>query len=87
MNLNNYTIKAQEVMQSAQQMAFSNNNPSIETEHLLKGLLADKDSAISFLLKKNNVNPVFLEGKLDELIAKLPKIQTGEPAQFCWKRF
>ncbi len=87
MNLNNYTIKAQELIQSAQQIAFSNNNPSIETEHLLKGLLADKDSAISFLLKKNNVNPVFLEGKLDELITKLPKIQTGEPAQSAGRDF
>ena len=87
MNLNNYTIKAQELIQSAQQIAFSKNNPSIETEHLLKGLLADKDSAISFLLKKNNVNPVFLENKLDDLITKLPKIQTGEPAQSAGRDF
>ncbi|MDD2792877.1 MAG: ATP-dependent chaperone ClpB [Sediminibacterium sp.] len=87
MNLNNYTIKAQEVIQAAQQVAYSNNNPSIETEHLLKALLSDKDSAIVFLLKKNNVNPVFVETKLDELLNKLPKIQSGEPAQSAGREF
>ncbi len=87
MNLNNYTIKAQEVIQSAQQFAQSNNNPSIETEHLLKALLSDKDSATSFLLKKNDVNPVFVETKLAELINKLPKVQQGEPAQSAGREF
>ena len=56
MNLNNYTIKAQETIQAAQQLAFNNNDINIETNHLLKALLADKDSAIEYLLKKNNVN-------------------------------
>lgn len=74
-------------MQAAQQVAYSNNNPSIETEHLLKALLSDKDSAIVFLLKKNNVNPVFVETKLDELLNKLPKIQNGEPAQSAGREF
>ncbi|MDP1844182.1 MAG: ATP-dependent chaperone ClpB [Sediminibacterium sp.] len=87
MNLNNYTIKAQELIQSAQQIAFANNNPSIESEHLLKALLADKDSAISFLLKKNNINPEFLESKLVELFNKLPKTQDGEPAQVAGRTF
>jgi ATP-dependent Clp protease ATP-binding subunit ClpB len=87
MNLNNYTIKAQEAIQAAQQVAYSNSNPSIETDHLLKALLAEKDSAIDFLLKKNNVNPSFLESKLLEQINKLPKIQDGEPAQNAGRDF
>ncbi len=87
MNLHNYTIKAQELLQVAQQTAYTNNNPSIESEHLLKALLADKDSAISFLLKKNNVNIDFLESKLMELLNKLPKIQSGEPAQVAGRTF
>ena len=87
MNLNNYTIKAQEAIQSAQQIAYTNSNPSIETDHLLKALLAEKDSAIDFLLKKNNVNPTFLESKLLEHINKLPKIQDGEPAQTAGRDF
>lgn len=87
MNLNNYTIKAQEAIQAAQQIAYSNGNPSIETDHLLKALLNDKDSAIEFLLKKNNVNPAFLETKLTEQLNKLPKVQGGEPAQSAGRDF
>jgi ATP-dependent Clp protease ATP-binding subunit ClpB len=81
MNLNNFTIKAQEAVAKAQQLAYNFNNPSIETDHLLKVLLSEEDSPISFLLKKNNVNPGFVEGKLDESINKLPKITSGEPGQ------
>ncbi|NCI50673.1 ATP-dependent chaperone ClpB [Sediminibacterium roseum] len=81
MNLNNYTIKAQETIQAAQQVAYNHGNPNIETNHLLKALLADKDSTVEFLLKRNNVNTSFTETKVDEGIEKLPKIQSGEPAQ------
>jgi len=80
MNLNQYTIKAQEAIQSAQQLAYNNNNPSIETAHLLKAILLDKDSSTVFLLKKNNVNPVLVLQKIEELINGLAKQQVGEPA-------
>lgn len=81
MNLNNYTIKAQEIIQAAQQLAFNDGNPNIETNHLLKALLNDQDSPVEYLLKKNNVNIGYVEGKLDESIQHLPKNQGGEPAQ------
>lgn len=81
MNLNNFTIKAQEILQQAQQLAFNNQNPNIETAHLLKALLDDNDGPISYLLKKNNVNIGFVEGKLGEQISKLAKMPSGEPAQ------
>ena len=81
MNLNNFTIKAQEAIAQSQQLAFNNKNPNIETEHLLKALLSEEDSPIEFLLKKNNVNVNFVESKIDESINKLPKVQSGEPAQ------
>lgn len=81
MNLNNYTIKAQEAIAQAQQVAFNNRNTSIETEHLLKAFMAEDDSPIEFLLKKNNVNVNFVETKLDEAINRLPKVASGEPAQ------
>ena len=81
MNLNNYTIKAQESIQAAQQAAFSNNNPAIETNHLLKVLLDDQDSPVEYLLKKNNVNTQYTETKLNESIQKLPKTAGGDPAQ------
>ena len=81
MNLNNFTIKAQETIAKAQQIAFNERNANIESEHLLKALLSDDDSPIEFLLKKNDVNVNFVESKLDESISKLPKVQAGEPAQ------
>lgn len=81
MNLNNFTIKAQEAIAQSQQQAFNNQNPNIETEHLLKALLVDEDSPVEFLLKKNNVNVSFVESKIDDSIKKLPKSQAGEPAQ------
>jgi ATP-dependent Clp protease ATP-binding subunit ClpB len=81
MNLNNYTIKAQETIQAAQQVAFNNGNPNIETNHLLKALLADEDSPVEYLLKKNNVNVAFIESKVDESIKRLPKAGATDPAQ------
>jgi ATP-dependent Clp protease ATP-binding subunit ClpB len=81
MNPSNLTIKSQEIFQKAQQIAFNNRNPNIESEHLLKALLADDDSPVEYLLKKNNVNVNFVENKVDESINKLPKMGEGEPAQ------
>jgi ATP-dependent Clp protease ATP-binding subunit ClpB len=81
MNLNNFTIKAQESIAQAQQEAFNHQNPNIETEHLLKALLSNDDSPIEFLLKKNNVNVAFVQSKIVESINKLPTVQSGEPAQ------
>jgi ATP-dependent Clp protease ATP-binding subunit ClpB len=81
MNLNNFTIKAQEAIAKSQQLAFDASNPAIDTEHLLKALLTEEDSLVSFLLKRNNVNVNFVEGKLDEGLQKLPKVSGGEPAQ------
>jgi ATP-dependent Clp protease ATP-binding subunit ClpB len=81
MNLNNFTIKAQEAIAKAQQLAFDGSNPVIDTDHLLKALLAEDDSLVQFLLKRNNVNVAFVETKLDESLQKLPKVSGGEPAQ------
>jgi ATP-dependent Clp protease ATP-binding subunit ClpB len=80
MNLNQYTIKAQEAIQHAQQLAYNNGNANIETSHLLKAILLDKESPIEFLLKKNNVNPVLVLQKTEEQMNGLAKIATGEPA-------
>jgi len=80
MNLSQYTIKAQEAIQAAQQLAYNNKNAAIETLHLLKSILSDKDSSTEFLLKKNNLNPLLLNQKVDALLPGLPKQLTGEPA-------
>lgn len=80
MNLSNFTIKAAEAIQQAQQIAFNANNPNIETEHILKALLEQEDSPVVHLLKKNNVTLNLVDNKLDELIARLPK-SGGDAAQ------
>jgi ATP-dependent Clp protease ATP-binding subunit ClpB len=73
MNLNNFTIQASEVVQSAQQLAFNGKNPNIETEHILQSLLNQQNSPVEYLLKKNNVSLQVLHTKLKEAIVKLPK--------------
>jgi len=80
MNLNNFTIKAQELIQAAQQLAFNLQSPSIETAHLLKAMLEDKDAPISYLLKKNNIILPSLQAKLEQELARLPKQTSGDPA-------
>lgn len=81
MSTQNLTIKSQEVLQQAQQLAYSAGNASIDTEHILQALLNDSDSPVEYLLKKNNVNIAYLEEKTQAAIHKLPKVSSGEPAQ------
>ena len=80
MNLGNFTIKAAEAFQQAQQVAFNAKSPNIETEHILKALLEQEDSPVEYLLKKNNVTVNLVDSKLDELISRLPKT-SGDAAQ------
>ncbi len=81
MNLNNFTIKAAEVIQQSQQIAYNHANSNIETEHILKALLEQDDSPVDYLLKKNAVNVQQLESRLDAQISRLAKISGTEPAQ------
>jgi ATP-dependent Clp protease ATP-binding subunit ClpB len=80
MSTNNLTIKAAEALQQAQQIAFNNKNPNVETEHMLQSLLDTDDSSVDYLLKKNNVTVNLVNTKLAELLKKLPTV-SGEPAQ------
>ncbi len=77
MNPNNLTIKSQEAIQKAQELAFANQHQSIETAHLLKGLLLVDEHVIDFLLKKTGVNPGHLEAKIDDQINTYPKVSGG----------
>ncbi len=82
MNLNNFTIKAQEVIAASQQLAFNDGDANIETAHILKALLNQEDSPVEFLLKKNNVTLNLLDTKLDQLLKRLPKVSgSTQPAQ------
>lgn len=74
MNFNNYTIKAQEAVQKASEIAGGNQQQAIETAHLLKGLLLVDENVISYLLKKLNVNLNRLNETLDTQIKSFPKV-------------
>lgn len=75
MNLANFTIKAQEVVQQAQQLAFNENNQQIDSSHILKSLLESEGSTIQFLLQKLDVNESYLIEKNNEALKKLPRIE------------
>lgn len=81
MNMNNFTVRAQSLIQQAQQVAYNHSSPTIEPVHLLKALLEDSEGANDIILKKANANFNLLEKKLDESLAQLPTIQSGQPAQ------
>ena len=60
MNFNNYTIKSQEAIQQAQQIAQSYGHQQIENEHLFKAIFEVDENVLPFLLKKLNINIVSL---------------------------
>ncbi len=78
MNFNNFTIKAQEAIQKASEIASGNQQQAIENAHLLKGLLLVDENVIHYLLKKLNVNINRLDNQLDELITTFPKVSGSE---------
>ncbi len=78
MNLNQFTIKSQEAIQKAQEVASVNEQQAIEAIHLLKGILTVDENVTPFLLKKLNVNfDVFVKA-VDRIIDSLPKVSGGE---------
>ncbi len=78
MNLNNFTIKAQEAVQHASQIAQGNNQQAIETGHILKGLTHSAENVLEFLLKKLGVNTTVFQQALDKIIESYPKVSGGE---------
>jgi len=78
-NFNNLTIKAQEAVQEATEIASANQNQAIDTGHLLKGMLMVDENVVGYLLKKLNVNLPRLNEVLDAVIEKYPKVSGGSP--------
>ena len=79
MNLNNFTIKAQEAFQQAVQLATQNGQQAIEAVHLLKGVIMTGESVTNFIFQKLGVNIQNLNRVLDAQISSLPKVSGGEP--------
>jgi ATP-dependent Clp protease ATP-binding subunit ClpB len=78
MNLNQFTIKSQEAIQKAQEVASVNEHQAIESIHLLKGILTIDENVTPFLLKKLNVDVEVFKKAVDRIIDSLPKVSGGE---------
>jgi ATP-dependent Clp protease ATP-binding subunit ClpB len=78
MNFNNYTIKSQEAIQQAQQLAQSFGHQQIENEHIFKGVFEVDENVLPFILKKLNVNISILEQALDKQLESFPKVSGAE---------
>ena len=79
MNFNKFTIKAQEAIQEAVNIAGSNRQQVIEPVHLLAGALKSSEQILSFLLQKTGANIRKIEQETNNAIAGLPKVSGGEP--------
>jgi ATP-dependent Clp protease ATP-binding subunit ClpB len=79
MNLNNFTIKSQEAVQQAMQLATNNGQQAIENGHLLKGILEVDENVTPFILKKLNVNTAMFTKALDKIVEGYPKVSGGQP--------
>ena len=77
MNLNQYTVKSQEAIQKAQQIALEFGNQSIEPQHLLEGIFQSDENISSFLLKKSEADATLIRERNRENIEKLPKVEGG----------
>jgi ATP-dependent Clp protease ATP-binding subunit ClpB len=78
MNFNNFTIKSQEAVAKATELATAQQNQAIETSHLLKGMLMVDENVIPYLLKKVNVNFDVFNPALDRILDSLPTVSGGE---------
>ena len=78
MNFNNFTIKSQEAVSKATEIAAAKENQAIETAHLLKGMLLVDENVVPYLLKKLNVNLESFTSALDRIIEGYPKVSGGD---------
>ncbi|MDD3108162.1 MAG: Clp protease N-terminal domain-containing protein, partial [Alistipes sp.] len=78
MNINTLTIKAQEALQSAMNLASAHGNQAVEPVHILHAILEEEQSVGAFLLQKVGVNLSALQSALQQAIDRLPHVEGGE---------
>lgn len=78
MNLKNFTIKSQEAIQRAQQIAMENEHQAIEPAHIMKGVLEIDESVTPFVFKKLGVNLSLITQAVDSIVQSYPKVSGGE---------
>lgn len=77
MTLDKFTIKAQQAVQKAQEIAVASQHQAIECVHLLKGILSEDENVTPYLLKKMDVNVPRLGQQVDELLGRQPRVSGG----------
>jgi len=78
MNLNNFTIKSQEVIQKAVEIAQGYSHQAVEPAHLLRAILDEGESITGFLLRKLGINPGTFDAVLNRMLDSMPKVSGGE---------
>ncbi|MDR0558980.1 MAG: ATP-dependent chaperone ClpB [Prevotellaceae bacterium] len=79
MNLNNFTIKSQEAIQGALEIAQSLNHQAVDTGHLMQCFLNDGEGIVYYLIKKLGVSPNMIGNALNLIIERYPRITGGTP--------
>ncbi len=79
MNFDNFTIKSQKIVQKAVQIAQGSNNQAIEPLHLLRAILIEGDAVVKFIFQKLDISHTNVDRRLDDELAKLPKVNGGNP--------
>ncbi len=84
MTYDNFTIKAQESILKAQQIAAGMDQQQVDTPHLIKGIMETDDNVTNFLFQKIGVSTIALQSRLDSAVKGYPKVQ-GSEKQFLTK--
>lgn len=79
MNFNHYTIKSQEALQKATEIAASNGQQVIETGHVLQAILQSDENLVAFIFKKTGATKANLDNKLSGIVSNYPKVSGGQP--------
>jgi len=78
MNLDNFTIKAQESVEKAFSIAASNGQQAVECAHLMQGIISESESVVNFLFGKMGVDIMSFSATVDQIIKTFPKVSGAE---------
>ncbi|MBN1131888.1 MAG: AAA family ATPase, partial [Bacteroidales bacterium] len=78
MDLNKFTIKAQEAIQRAQQLSMEQRHQAIECTHLLKGIILVDEHVLPYIFKKLSINFQNINATLDRMLEGYPKVDGAE---------
>lgn len=79
MNFNNYTIKSQEAIQQALQIALMNGQQAIEPAHIVKAIIDTDENVTPYLFKKFNINLATFTKTVESIVNSYPKVSGGQP--------